>query len=56
MPDLKAKLEARTATIGSWITIGHPAIAEMMSKSGFDWLTIDMEHSAITIHQAQQLI
>ena len=43
-------------TLGSWITIGHPSIAEIMVKAGFDWLTVDMEHSAITLYQAQQLI
>jgi 2-keto-3-deoxy-L-rhamnonate aldolase RhmA len=53
---LKYKLQTNTLTIGSWITLGHPAIAEIMANSGFDWLTIDMEHSAITMHEAQQLI
>jgi 2-dehydro-3-deoxyglucarate aldolase len=53
---LKNKLKTQTVTIGSWITLGHPAIAEIMAKSGFDWLTVDMEHSAITLHQAQQLV
>jgi len=53
---LKAKLRNRQLTIGSWITLGHSAIAEIMAKAGFDWLTVDMEHSAITIHEAQQLI
>ncbi len=27
-----------------------------MAKQGFDWLAIDMEHSAITLSEAQQLI
>ena len=53
---LKHKLQTNTLTIGSWITLGHPAIAEIMAQSGFDWLTVDMEHSAITLHEAQQLI
>lgn len=53
---LKSKLNNKILTIGSWITLGHPAIAEIMAKSGFDWLTVDMEHSAITLDQAQQLI
>lgn len=56
MKSLKEKLLNKKLTIGSWITLGHPAIAEIMAKSGFDWLTVDMEHSAITLHQAQQLI
>jgi 2-keto-3-deoxy-L-rhamnonate aldolase RhmA len=53
---LKEKLKTQTLTIGSWITLSHPAIAEIMAKAGFDWLTVDMEHSAITLHQAQQLV
>jgi len=54
--NLKQKLRNRELTIGSWITLGHPSIAEIMAKAGYDWLTVDMEHSAITMHQAQQLI
>ena len=43
-------------SIGSWITIGHPAVAEIMASAGFDWLTVDLEHSAINIGQAEELI
>ena len=54
--NLKEKFKNNELTIGSWITIGHDAIAEIMVKSGFDWLTIDMEHSSITMTEAQRLI
>jgi 2-dehydro-3-deoxyglucarate aldolase len=53
---LKSKLRNSELTIGSWVTLGHTSIAEIMAKAGFDWLTVDMEHSAITLHQAHQLI
>ncbi len=53
---LKSRLRNGQVTIGSWITLGHSSIAEIMAKAGFDWLTVDMEHSAITLHEAQQLI
>ena len=43
-------------SIGSWITLGHPAIAEIMATAGFDWLVVDLEHSAINIGQAEELI
>src|SRR3989338_2009418 len=56
MINLKEKLKNKNLTIGSWITIGHPSIAEIMVKAGFDWLAVDMEHSAITLEQAQTLI
>ena len=53
---LKARLRKRELTIGSWITLGHTSVTEIMAGAGFDWLTVDMEHSAITLCEAQQLI
>ena len=42
---------------GSWLTRSDPAIAEVMAKSGFfSWLTIDIEHSTISINQVEDLI
>lgn len=42
---------------GSWLTRPDPAIAEVMAKSGFfSWLTIDIEHSTISINQVEDLI
>jgi len=54
--DLKKKLKRRAVTLGSWITLGHTSVAEIMAKAGFEWLVIDMEHSVITLDIAQQLI
>ena len=54
--NLKDKLRQKELTIGSWLTFSDPAIAEIMAKSGFDWLVIDMEHSALSFNQAQELI
>ena len=56
MNDLKNQLIRKDITIGSWITLGDPAIAEIMAKSGFDWLVVDMEHSALSLNQAQEII
>lgn len=42
MDSLKNKLKNEKVNLGSWITIGHPAIAEIMAKSGFDLMTDDM--------------
>lgn len=53
---LKQRLAANRLTVGSWITLAHPAIAEIMARAGFDWLTVDMEHSVITIREAEELI
>jgi len=54
--NLKQKLTEKIITIGSWITLAHPAIAEIMAKAGFDWLAIDLEHSVITIREVEELI
>ena len=42
--------------IGSWITLNHPSIAEIMSDAGFDWLCVDLEHSVTDYAEAQQII
>ena len=46
----------RKFTLGSWITLGHPSIAEVMCEAGFDWLCIDIEHSQINIDNLLNLI
>ena len=53
---LKEKLSRNELTIGSWITIGHPAIPEILSHAGFDWLVIDIEHTTIDLSMVQTLI
>lgn len=54
--NLKEKIKNKRLTFGSWVTLGHPSIAEIMARAGFDWLNVDMEHSAITLSEAQNLI
>lgn len=53
---LKERLARSDLTIGSWITLGHPAIAEIMASAGFDWLVLDMEHSVVELSEAQAII
>ena len=43
-------------SIEFWITLGHFSIAEIMADVGFDWLCIDMGHSAIDYYEAEQLL
>lgn len=53
---LKKSLINNKLTIGSWVTISHPAVVEIMASAGFDWLVIDIEHTTIDLEKAQQLI
>jgi len=55
MIHLKQKLKNNELTIGSWITISDPIIAEIMCQY-FDWLVVDMEHSTIGLSQMQNLV
>ncbi len=43
-------------SLGSWITIGHPSVAEVMCEAGFDWLCIDIEHSQIDTNSLLNLV
>ncbi len=53
---LKSKLRNNELTIGTWLSLAHPAIAEIMVNAGFDWVTIDLEHSVITTREAEEMI
>ena len=53
---LKEKLKNRELSLGSWLTIPHQAVVEILGSAGFEWLTIDMEHSPISIETIVNLI
>jgi len=42
-------------TVGSWMQIPHPSIAEILGQAGYDWVAVDMEHGAIGAHQLPDL-
>jgi 2-keto-3-deoxy-L-rhamnonate aldolase RhmA len=46
---VKRALREGQVTIGTWIQIGHPAVAEIFANSGFDWIAADCEHTDIDI-------
>ena len=48
---LRKKLSSGKHSIGGWMQIPNPSIAEIMASNGFEWITIDMEHGSIDIHQ-----
>ena len=47
-PVRKAILD-RKLTLGTWIQLGHPGIAEIFANAGFDWIAADCEHTDIGI-------
>ena len=54
--NLKKKLKNGELTLGCWVTLGHPLIPEILAPAGFDWLTVDMEHSSIELEDLLPLL
>lgn len=44
---VKAKLKNGEASIGAWLSLGSVNVARIMARMGFDWLTVDCEHTAL---------
>ncbi|BDG62275.1 HpcH/HpaI aldolase family protein [Caldinitratiruptor microaerophilus] len=49
---VKRQLQVGTPSIGTWLTVPSPFVAETLAAAGFDWLTVDMEHSPFDWHTA----
>jgi 2-dehydro-3-deoxyglucarate aldolase len=53
---LKEKLAGNQLTIGTWLTIPHQSVVEILSSADFEWIVIDREHAAIDYMEMQNLI
>ncbi|MBA3478045.1 MAG: 2-dehydro-3-deoxyglucarate aldolase [Lautropia sp.] len=49
----KASLASGKLPVGSWLMMDNPVSAEAMSWAGFDFLVVDMEHSAADVGGAR---
>jgi 4-hydroxy-2-oxoheptanedioate aldolase len=46
---VKRHLKAGKPSIGAWLLVPEPLIAEHVARLGFDWIAVDMEHSPVCI-------
>lgn len=53
---LRKRLATQEVTVGSWIQFGQAAIAEIMATAGYDWIVVDLEHSVISLREAEEMI
>ena len=53
--NIRKKLRGGGHSIGSWMQIPHSSIAEIMGEAKYDWVAVDMEHGAISVHQLPDL-
>jgi 4-hydroxy-2-oxoheptanedioate aldolase len=49
---VKKKLRAGEPTYGTWLSLGDLYATRVLARLGFDWLTLDIEHSPIDWSQA----
>jgi 4-hydroxy-2-oxoheptanedioate aldolase len=54
--NLKQTLNSGNVAIGTFLKLTDPAIVEIVSLAGFDFVIIDMEHGPISIETAQNLV
>ncbi|KPK64943.1 MAG: hypothetical protein AMK73_04445 [Planctomycetes bacterium SM23_32] len=55
MKNLRRELQAGRPVVGSWIDTCSPVVAELMAAAGFDFLTVDAEHSGADVTAAHAL-
>lgn len=53
--NIRKSLANYKPTLGSWMQIPHPSVAEIMGQAGYDWVAVDLEHGAITVAQLPDL-
>ena len=54
--DFKTRLKRRKVLLGPIVTLGSTEVAEILSKAGFDWLWIEMEHAPNGLARVQEMI
>jgi 2-keto-3-deoxy-L-rhamnonate aldolase RhmA len=54
--DFETRLKRREVLLGPIVTLGSTEVAEILSKVGFDWLWIEMEHAPNGLARVQEMI
>ena len=49
---VRHKLKRGEPSIGTWLTLPSPTSATLMARTGFDWLTVELEHTPISLETA----
>lgn len=52
---VKAKLRRGEPSYGTWLSLGDLYATRVLARMGFDWLTLDIEHSAVDWSQAAMI-
>ncbi|HUZ00160.1 MAG TPA: aldolase/citrate lyase family protein, partial [Thermomicrobiaceae bacterium] len=52
---VRRRLDAGEPSIGTWLSVPSPEVAEYVSKLDFDWLVVDAEHNPVDIRTLAQM-
>ncbi|MCZ2340931.1 MAG: hypothetical protein LC104_03940 [Bacteroidales bacterium] len=53
---VKRLLKDGKPAVGTWLSLGNIVAARFLARSGFDWLTVDIEHSLVGIETAVHMM
>ena len=53
---IKEKFAKGEVSIGSWMSMGHVSIAEILAAAGYDWVVVETEHTAIDVSEVLRLL
>lgn len=53
---IKKTFKQGGVSIGSWMSMAHVSIAEILASAGYDWVVIETEHTAIDVSEVLRLI
>src|SRR5437016_4939084 len=53
---VKQALQSGKASVGTWLSLGSITAARFMARAGFDWLTVDIEHSLVDWETATHML
>src|SRR6478672_12947302 len=48
----RAKLKRGEPAVGTWLTLPDTVAARLMARVGFDWLTVELEHTPVNFETA----
>ncbi len=54
--EIKRKLRAGEVSLGSWMSMAHPSIAEILASAGYEWVVVETEHTAIDNSEVLRLM
>jgi len=53
--DIRKALLNKEISMGTWMQIPHPAVAEILAQAGFNWVCVDLEHGAIDLESTANI-